>query len=1088
MDKYIVTGMSCAACSARVEKAVSAVPGVTSCSVSLLTNTMGVEGTASPADIVKAVVDAGYGAKPENGQAGNTQSAAAMDADALKDRESPVLRRRLIWSLILLAPLMYMTSGHAFLNWPLPAFFDGNYTAYGIVQMLLALAVMVINKKFFVNGFKSTLNGAPNMDALVALGSGASFVWSTVVLLAITRAQADGRLDLVKQYAGDFYFESAAMILALITVGKLLEAKSKGRTTDALKGLMAMAPQKATLIRDGKEVEVGIAEVRTGDIFAVRPGENIPVDGVIVEGVSAINEAALTGESVPVDKKAGDIVSAATVNQTGYLRCRATRVGQDTTLSQIIRMVSDAAATKAPIARIADRVSGVFVPTVIGLAILTTICWLIAGQEMAFALARGIAVLVISCPCALGLATPVAIMVGNGLGAKHGILFKTSESLELTGRTEIVIMDKTGTITKGEPEVTGILPADGISEKELLESAFAVESLSEHPLARGIVARAKHDGLTELEVSGFAAVPGKGLTAKLGAEEVRGGNREFVAEKTEIPDASVKASGECASRGETPLFFERGGRFLGVIAVADVIKEDSASAISSLKEMGLYTVMLTGDNERTARAIGGKAGVDEVIAGVRPDGKEAVVRYFMKQGRVAMVGDGINDAPALTRADTGIAIGAGTDVAIDAADVVLMKSRLSDVPAAIRLSRATLVNIYQNLFWAFIYNILGIPLAAGVYYPFFGIKLSPVFGAAAMSLSSFCVVTNALRLNFFRLFDSSHQKRKARKEIRPYSEGSQALPESHGASCGLSPEKETLLVEGMVCGHREAHVKEALEKVDGVAEALCDHEKGTAEILVNGPVDESALKAAVEGAGYTFKGIAAPAPESASGEETILVSGMMCGHCEAHVKEALEKIDGVREATADHKKGQVVLKLSAPVAESALKAAVEGAGYTFKGVAEDPASSLQGHAEILVGGMMCGNCEKHVKEALEKVHGVKEAKADHRTGRVSLTFSSLVKEYSLARAVQAAGYTYKGLSDSSSAPSPGQSVLLVDGMMCGSCERHVKEALEKVDGIDEASPDHTTGRVALKLSAPVFRRDLEKAVKDAGYTLRGIEK
>ena len=894
MDKYIVTGMSCAACSARVEKAVSAVPGVTSCSVSLLTNTMGVEGTASPADIVKAVVDAGYGAKPENGQAGNTQSAAAMDADALKDRESPVLRRRLIWSLILLAPLMYMTSGHAFLNWPLPAFFDGNYTAYGIVQMLLALAVMVINKKFFVNGFKSTLNGAPNMDALVALGSGASFVWSTVVLLAITRAQADGRLDLVKQYAGDFYFESAAMILALITVGKLLEAKSKGRTTDALKGLMAMAPQKATLIRDGKEVEVGIAEVRTGDIFAVRPGENIPVDGVIVEGVSAINEAALTGESVPVDKKAGDIVSAATVNQTGYLRCRATRVGQDTTLSQIIRMVSDAAATKAPIARIADRVSGVFVPTVIGLAILTTICWLIAGQEMAFALARGIAVLVISCPCALGLATPVAIMVGNGLGAKHGILFKTSESLELTGRTEIVIMDKTGTITKGEPEVTGILPADGISEKELLESAFAVESLSEHPLARGIVARAKHDGLTALEVSGFAAVPGKGLTAKLGAEEVRGGNREFVAEKTEIPDASVKASGECASRGETPLFFERGGRFLGVIAVADVIKEDSTSAISSLKEMGLYTVMLTGDNERTARAIGGKAGVDEVIAGVRPDGKEAVVRYFMKQGRVAMVGDGINDAPALTRADTGIAIGAGTDVAIDAADVVLMKSRLSDVPAAIRLSRATLVNIYQNLFWAFIYNILSIPLAAGVYYPFFGIKLSPVFGAAAMSLSSFCVVTNALRLNFFRLFDSSHQKRKARKEIRPYSEGSQALPESHGASCGLSPEKETLLVEGMMCGHCEAHVKEALEKVDGVAEALCDHEKGTAEILVNGPVDESALKAAVEGAGYTFKGIAAPAPESASGEETILVSGMMCGHCEAHVKEALEKIDGVR--------------------------------------------------------------------------------------------------------------------------------------------------------------------------------------------------
>ena len=838
MDKYIVTGMSCAACSARVEKAVSAVPGVTSCSVSLLTNTMGVEGTASPADIVKAVVDAGYGAKPENGQAGNTQSAAAMDADALKDRESPVLRRRLIWSLILLAPLMYMTSGHAFLNWPLPAFFDGNYTAYGIVQMLLALAVMVINKKFFVNGFKSTLNGAPNMDALVALGSGASFVWSTVVLLAITRAQADGRLDLVKQYAGDFYFESAAMILALITVGKLLEAKSKGRTTDALKGLMAMAPQKATLIRDGKEVEVGIAEVRTGDIFAVRPGENIPVDGVIVEGVSAINEAALTGESVPVDKKAGDIVSAATVNQTGYLRCRATRVGQDTTLSQIIRMVSDAAATKAPIARIADRVSGVFVPTVIGLAILTTICWLIAGQEMAFALARGIAVLVISCPCALGLATPVAIMVGNGLGAKHGILFKTSESLELTGRTEIVIMDKTGTITKGEPEVTGILPADGISEKELLESAFAVESLSEHPLARGIVARAKHDGLTALEVSGFAAVPGKGLTAKLGAEEVRGGNREFVAEKTEIPDASVKASGECASRGETPLFFERGGRFLGVIAVADVIKEDSASAISSLKEMGLYTVMLTGDNERTARAIGGKAGVDEVIAGVRPDGKEAVVRYFMKQGRVAMVGDGINDAPALTRADTGIAIGAGTDVAIDAADVVLMKSRLSDVPAAIRLSRATLVNIYQNLFWAFIYNILGIPLAAGVYYPFFGIKLSPVFGAAAMSLSSFCVVSNALRLNLFKLRDASKDKKIKVK----HKEEETTMT-------------KTLNVEGMMCSHCEAHVKKALEALPEVEQATASHKDGTAVVTLKAAVADAALKKAVENEGYTVTSV-----------------------------------------------------------------------------------------------------------------------------------------------------------------------------------------------------------------------------------------
>ena len=853
MEQYNVTGMSCAACSARVEKAVSKVPGVASCSVSLLTNSMGVEGTASSAEIIKAVQDAGYGASPKRAGAAAASSTSA-DLDALADHETPKLKRRLIASLGFLLVLMYFSMGHMMWGWPLPHWFDGNHVAMGLVQLLLAGIVMVINQKFFINGFKGLIHGSPNMDTLVAMGSMASFVWSTYALFAMTRAQVDGNSELVMHYMMEFYFESAAMILTLITVGKMLEARSKGKTTDALKSLMKLAPKTATLLRDGAEVTVPIEQVQKEDIFVVRPGENIPVDGIVLEGTSAVNESALTGESIPVDKAVGDKVSAATTNQSGYLQCRATRVGEDTTLAQIIRMVSDAAATKAPIARIADRVSGVFVPTVIGLAILTTICWLIAGQEMAFALARGIAVLVISCPCALGLATPVAIMVGNGLGAKHGILFKTSESLELTGRTEIVIMDKTGTITKGEPEVTGILPADGISEKELLECAFAVESLSEHPLARGIVARAKHGGLTALEVSGFAAVPGKGLTAKLGAEEVRGGNREFVAEKTEIPDASVKASGECASRGETPLFFERGGRFLGVIAVADVIKEDSASAISSLKEMGLYTVMLTGDNERTARAIGGKAGVDEVIAGVRPDGKEAVVRYFMKQGRVAMVGDGINDAPALTRADTGIAIGAGTDVAIDAADVVLMNSKLSDVPAAIRLSRAALRNIHENLFWAFIYNIIGIPLAAGVFIPF-GLTLNPMFGAAAMSLSSFCVVSNALRLNLFDVHSTKHDRAAKNAASLPAVSAQPAAVANKESTKEDTAMKKTLKVEGMMCGHCEARVKKALEALPEVDEAVVSHEAGTAIVTLNAEVADDVLKKAVEDQDYPVTGI-----------------------------------------------------------------------------------------------------------------------------------------------------------------------------------------------------------------------------------------
>ena len=857
MEQYNVTGMSCAACSARVEKAVKKVPGVTSCSVSLLTNSMGVEGTASPAAILSAVQEAGYGASPKNASASKTSDASA-DLDALADRETPKLKRRLIASLGFLLVLMYFSMGHMMWGWPLPHWFDGNHVAMGLVQLLLAGIVMVINQKFFINGFKGLIHGAPNMDTLVALGSMASFVWSTYALFAMTRAQVDGNNELVMHYMMEFYFESAAMILTLITVGKMLEARSKGKTTDALKSLMKLAPKTATLVRDGAEVTVAIADVQKGDVFVVRPGENIPVDGVVLEGTSAVNESALTGESIPVDKAVGDKVSAATTNQSGFLRCEATRVGEDTTLAQIIKMVSDAAATKAPIAKIADTVSGFFVPAVISIAVVTTIVWLLLGHELGYALARGISVLVISCPCALGLATPVAIMVGNGLGAKNGILFKTAASLEAAGRTQIVALDKTGTITEGAPRVTDLLPAEGVTETELLTLAAALESRSEHPLAKAVLADAEAKAITPPEVTDFAALPGNGLAAKLDGMDIYAGNAAFIQTKLTLPAALAQQAEKLASEGKTPLFFGGAGRLLGVIAVADTIKEDSPEAIRQLQNMGIRVVMLTGDNQRTADAIGRQAGVDEVIAGVLPDGKEAVIRQLQASGKVARVGDGINDAPALTRADTGIAIGAGTDVAIDAADVVLMNSKLSDVPAAIRLSRATLRNIHENLFWAFIYNIIGIPLAAGLFIPF-GLTLNPMFGAAAMSLSSFCVVSNALRLNLFDLHSTRHDHKTASPAAAPV----QSAAENNKKSDAEAPEvktedhtmKKTLKVEGMMCGHCEARVKKPLEALPEVDEAVVSHEAGTAIVTLNAEVADDVLKNAVEAQDYKVTGI-----------------------------------------------------------------------------------------------------------------------------------------------------------------------------------------------------------------------------------------
>ena len=855
MEQYTVTGMSCAACSARVEKAVKAVPGVTSCSVSLLTNSMGVEGTASASAIVRAVQEAGYGASPKVAAA-ETPSA---ELDALADHETPRLKKRLIASLVFLAVLMYFSMGHMMWGWPLPHWFDGNHVAMGLVQLLLAGIVMVINQKFFISGFKGLLHRAPNMDTLVALGSSASFLWSTYALFAMTRAQVDGNDALVMHYMMELYFESAAMILTLITVGKMLEARSKGKTTDALKSLMKLAPQTATLLQEGAEVTVPIAQVKKGDLFVVRPGENIPVDGLVLEGSSAVNESALTGESIPVDKAAGDKVSAATTNQSGFLKCEATRVGEDTTLAQIIRMVSDAAATKAPIAKIADTVSGFFVPAVISISVLTTLVWLLLGREFGYALARGISVLVISCPCALGLATPVAIMVGNGLGARNGILFKTAASLEAAGRTQIVALDKTGTITSGEPKVTDILPAEGVSETELLTLAAALERKSEHPLAKAVLACTDAQKLTAPEVSGFAALPGNGLAAKLDGVEIFGGNASFIGTKVTVPAQLQEKAAALSAQGKTPLFFGGAGRLLGIIAVADTIKEDSPRAIRELQAMGIRVVMLTGDNQRTADAIGRQAGVDEVIAGVLPDGKEAVIRQLQASGKVAMVGDGINDAPALTRADTGIAIGAGTDVAIDAADVVLMNSKLSDVPAAIRLSRAALRNIHENLFWAFIYNIIGIPLAAGVFIPF-GLTLNPMFGAAAMSLSSFCVVSNALRLNLFDLHSTKHDRKPKSAAlpaapVQPAAAENTAEPVSAPVVKEDNTMKKTLHVEGMMCCHCEARVKKALEALPAVDEAVVSHEAGTAIVTLNAEVSDADLKKAVEDQDYKVTGI-----------------------------------------------------------------------------------------------------------------------------------------------------------------------------------------------------------------------------------------
>ena len=835
MKQYNVTGMSCAACSARVEKAVSKVPGVTACSVSLLTNSMGVEGTAAPQAIIAAVEGAGYGASEKGAGSGSKASAAA--GDALQDRETPLLKQRLIWSVGFLLVLMYFSMGHMMWGWPLPPFYNDNHVAMGLTQLLLTVIIMVINQKFFVSGFKALWHRSPNMDTLVALGASAAFVYSTYALFAMTDAQVKGDADAVMNDMMEFYFESAAMILTLITVGKMLEARSKGKTTDALKGLMKLAPKTATVLRGGVETEVPIEQVQKGDLFVTRPGESIPVDGVVLEGESAVNESALTGESVPVDKAPGDAVSAATVNQSGFLKCQATRVGEDTTLSQIIQMVSDAAATKAPIAKIADKVSGVFVPAVILIAIVTTAVWLLLGQSVGYALARGISVLVISCPCALGLATPVAIMVGNGMGAKNGILFKTAASLEETGRIQIVALDKTGTITSGEPKVTDILPAAGSGEEELLRLAYALEQKSEHPLARAILEKAEAFGLKAEEVTDFQALPGNGLTARWNGAVLLGGSETFIRTQTEIP-AEVSAQADAlAQQGKTPLFFSRDGIFAGVIAVADVIKEDSPQAVKELQNMGIQVVMLTGDNQRTANAIGAQAGVDEVIAGVLPDGKQAVIRSLQQKGKVAMVGDGINDAPALTQADMGIAIGAGTDVAIDAADVVLMKSRLSDVPAAIRLSRATLRNIHENLFWAFFYNTIGIPLAAGVFIPL-GLTLNPMFGAAAMSLSSFCVVSNALRLNLFDVRNSA----KDRKIKAKHKEA-------------VKPMEKTMKIEGMMCGHCEARVKKALEALPEVAQAVVSHEAGTAVVTLKAAIADDVLKKAVEAQDYTVTAV-----------------------------------------------------------------------------------------------------------------------------------------------------------------------------------------------------------------------------------------
>ncbi len=903
MEQYTVTGMSCAACSARVEKAVGTVPGVTGCSVSLLTNSMGVEGDASPESVIAAVEAAGYGAaKKRNGAPGEEKSVAASASayeDMLADKETPRLKKRMLISLCLLFPLMYFSMGHMMWGWRLPAFFQGNHIAVGLVQLLLTIAVMIVNQRFFISGFNSLWHRAPNMDTLVAMGAGASFVYSVYALFAMTDAQMKGEAATLMRYMDEFYFESAAMILTLITVGKMLEARSKGKTTDALKGLMRLAPKRAVVIRDGKETEVEITQVLKGDEFVVRPGENIPVDGIVVEGCSAVNEAALTGESIPVDKQSGDSVFAATLNQSGFLRCQATRVGEDTTLSQIIQMVSDAAATKAPIAKVADKVSGIFVPTVIAIALLTGIIWMIAGESFGFALGRAISVLVISCPCALGLATPVAIMVGNGMGAKNGIMFKTAQSLELAGKMQIVALDKTGTITSGEPKVTDMIPVGNCPEAELLRTAYALEQKSEHPLSKAIILRAQEKGVSAEAVEEFLAIPGKGLLGRWEKEELAGGNLDFIKDKATVPADAESLAQRLAEEGKTPLFFSKSGIFQGIIAVADVIKDDSASAVRELRDMGIEVVMLTGDNERTARAIGGQAGVDEVIAGVLPDGKESVIRDLQKRAPVLMVGDGINDAPALTRADIGIAIGAGTDIAIDAADIVLMRSRLSDVPAAIRLSRATLRNIHENLFWAFFYNVIGIPLAAGLWYPIFGWKLNPMFGAAAMSLSSFCVVSNALRLNFFRMYNAGKDRKEKQKEDRDKIEDEKAGRDK------IEDEKADR--------DKIEDKKEDRDKKENKKE---DREQNTENKEINNIIQNEILQNNI-----------IKEKENNNMEKTIEIKGMMCGHCEAAVKKALEELPEVTEANVSHEKGTAVVKLQAEIADDVLKKAVEAKDY-----------------------------------------------------------------------------------------------------------------------------------------------------------------
>ena len=918
MQQYTVTGMSCAACSSRVEKAVSKVAGVSACSVSLLTNSMGVEGTASAESVIAAVEQAGYHAEVKDATSTQKRGKAEQE-EALMDHETPVLRRRLIASVGFLLVLMYVSMGHCMWGWPMPAFFEHNPVAIGLVQMILAAIVMTINQKFFINGVNGILHRAPNMDTLVALGSAAAFGYSTAMLFAMTKAQADGGFLSAHEYIHEFYFEAAAMILALITVGKMLEARSKGKTTDALKGLMKLAPKTVTLWKDGKETVVPVEQMKKGDLFVVRPGEAVPVDGIILEGSCAVNEAALTGESIPADKKEGDAVSAGTINQSGFIRCEATRVGEDTTLSQIIKMVSDAAATKAPIAKVADTVSGVFVPVVIGIALVTIAVWLLCGESFGFALARGISVLVISCPCALGLATPVAIMVGSGMGAKNGILFKTAVSLEQTGKVTTVVLDKTGTITAGEPRVTDLLPVDNYSERELLQLALNLESKSEHPLARAVLAKAQEEKLIAEEITEFRALPGNGLSALQGDCPVYAGNASYISEYCRLSTDVTAQAETLASEGKTPLFFAQGDRLVGVIAVADVIKEDSPQAVKELQNMGIRVMMLTGDNEHTAKAIGAQAGVDEVIAGVLPDGKESVIRKLKQTDKVAMVGDGINDAPALTRADIGIAIGAGADVAVDAADVVLMKSRLSDVPAAIRLSRATLRNIHENLFWAFIYNTIGIPLAAGIFIPVLGWQMNPMFGAAAMSLSSFCVVSNALRLNFFKLYSTKRDKKRVQKR-RKEADGTETL-------------HRTIKVKGMMCEHCEARVKKALESLPQVESAEADHKAGTVDVVLKTAVDNKILKQTIEHEDY--KVLAIKTEERTMIKITLGVEGMKCVKCEAHMDETVRKMFPVEKVTSSHENNETVLLVTEDITDEKLQEAVASAGYTLTGIARE---------------------------------------------------------------------------------------------------------------------------------------------------------